>query len=172
MQVHPTGEELLADLQRRIRGGDRTGARAVIRRKPESAHAHRYLALLQLAEGRPGSALLQATRACELAPADPRTWSDLGRAHARAGRFGDAARAFECSLRVDSRHADAWHNLGIARRRLGEDEGAFQALKSAVMLDPGCAQAWLALGNLLLDGGRRDDALQCFERAAATGTRP
>ncbi len=52
-----------------------------LRDEPGDADAHRYLAIVHAAQGRPGLAVRAARRACELAPADPRPWSDLGRVH-------------------------------------------------------------------------------------------
>jgi tetratricopeptide (TPR) repeat protein len=62
---------------------------------------------------------------------------------------------------------DAWHALGIALAATGDRAGAFQALRNAALLDGNRANTQLALGNLFFDTGRLDDALRCFESAAA-----
>ena len=70
-------------------------------------------------------------------------------------------------LSDDGSDVDAWHALGTALALLGDRAGAFTALRNAVMLDEGRAKNHLALGKLLFDTGCLDDALQCFECAAA-----
>jgi hypothetical protein len=46
------------------------------------------------------------------------------------------------------------------------------ALRNAVNLDGSRASTQLALGNLLFDSGCFDDALRCFESAAARAPLP
>jgi tetratricopeptide (TPR) repeat protein len=70
-------------------------------------------------------------------------------------------------LRMNANDADAWHALGTALSSLGDRVGAFTALRNAVLLDETRAHTHLALGKLLFDTGRLDDALRCFESAAA-----
>ena len=71
------------------------------------------------------------------------------------------------ALRMNVDDADAWHALGTALAALGDRVGALTALRNAVLLDETRAHSQLALGNLLFDTGRFDDALRCFESAAA-----
>jgi len=133
---------------------------------PEDAEAHRQLALLQAAAGKPGLARRSGRRACELAPDDPRCWADLGRVHAIGGDLAGAARCFAEAVAVDPRHVDGWHNLGLALRRQGRRSAAFDAFKRALLLDPARAETYLALGSLLVEASQFEDALECFERAA------
>jgi tetratricopeptide (TPR) repeat protein len=70
-------------------------------------------------------------------------------------------------LRFDANNADVWHTLGTALAALGDRGGALTALRNAVMLDESRAHTHLALGKLLFDTGRLDDALRCFDCAAA-----
>jgi Flp pilus assembly protein TadD len=70
-------------------------------------------------------------------------------------------------LRMNANDADAWHGLGAALATLGNRAGAFTAFRNAVLLDETRAHTHLALGKLLFDTGRLDDALRCFESAAA-----
>ena len=62
---------------------------------------------------------------------------------------------------------DGWHALGVALAAIGDRAGAFTALRNAVLLDGSRVNTQVALGNLLFDTGRLDDALRCFESAAA-----
>ncbi|HEY0680852.1 MAG TPA: sulfotransferase [Steroidobacter sp.] len=130
------------------------------------ADAHRQLAHLHAMRGAKLPALTEARRACELAPDDPRSWSDLGRVHARFGEFTQAMNQFAEALKVDSQHADSWHNLGTALKKLGQHQPAFAAFKMALRLEPTRADTYLNLGNLLIESGQLEDAVECFERAA------
>ena len=69
----------------------------------------------------------------------------------------------------ETNDAEAWHALGITLAARGDRAGAFSALRNALRLDGGRADSHLALGNLLFDTGRLDEALRCFELAAASG---
>ena len=62
---------------------------------------------------------------------------------------------------------DEWHALGVALAAIGDRAGAFTALRNAVLLDGSRANTYVALGNLFFDTGRLDEALRCFESAAA-----
>jgi Flp pilus assembly protein TadD len=76
------------------------------------------------------------------------------------------------SPHFDADDPDAWHSLGVALAAIGDRVGALTALRNAALLDGSRATTQLALGNLLFDAGRLDDALRCFESAAARdGTR-
>lgn len=143
-----------------------TLCRQRIAQRPQSADAHRYLSQVLAASRKFSSAQRSARHACELAPADPRAWSDLGRIQALQGQLAEAAASFRAALRIDPQHADAWHNLGMALRLSGDRDGAFTALKKALTIDPARADTYLNLGNLLIESGQYDDAVECFERAA------
>ncbi len=137
-----------------------------LRDEPGDADAHRYLALVHAAQSRPGLAVRAARRACELAPADPRPWSDLGRVHIHAGKSAAAIECFRRAVQLDPQYADGWHNLGTALKQIGDYESAFAALKNALLIDSTCAETYLNPGNLLIEADQFEDAVECFERAA------
>ena len=161
---------MLQALQSSLDSGDVAGAlaqcREAVAKAPERADGHRYLGQVLAACREFLPARRSATRACELAPEDPRCWSDLGRVCALEGKLEDAARCFARAVRMDAGHADAWHNFGSALHKLGRRPQAFDAFKRALLLQPARADSYLALGNLLIEGGQYDDAVECFERAA------
>ena len=116
--------------------------------------------------GKRVAALAAAQRACELAPGDPRSWSDFGRVHALFGDYAAALPYFERSIAVDAQYVDGWHNLGTTLKKLGSTEAAFASFRKALQLDPTRAATYLNLGNLLIECDQFDDAVECFERAA------
>jgi tetratricopeptide (TPR) repeat protein len=161
---------LAATVQSRLDAGDFEGALAACRERaserPDEADAPRHLGELLSASGDHVAAQRHARCACELAPDDPRNWSNLGRTFAAAGALQDAISCFTESLRIDPRHADGWHNLGSALKLRGDRDGAFQAFRNALSIDATRARTYLALGNLLIESEQFDDAVECFERAA------
>lgn len=70
-------------------------------------------------------------------------------------------------LRTNPDDAYACYNLAAMLAEVDETEEAVLCLEHAVAVAPGLAQAWGNLGNARLEQGRYDDALQCYERAAA-----
>jgi len=161
---------LIESLRKALAAGDIDAAvglcEARLQADRNDADAHRHLGQLRALSAEHLPALRSAMRACELAPDDPRSWSDLGRAHALAGELHHAARCFVEAVDIDERCADGWHNLGNALKKLGQREPAFAALKQALLLDPRRPQTYVVLGNLLIETDQLEDALECFERAA------
>jgi tetratricopeptide (TPR) repeat protein len=161
---------MLQALQSRLDSGDVAGAlahcRAEISSAPQRADGHRFLGQILAACREFLPARRSAQRACELAPDDPRCWSDLGRVWALEGNYDEAVRCFARSVRIDAQYADGWHNLAEALQKSGNRPAAFDAFKRALLLQPGRADTYLALGNLLIANQQYEDAVECFERAA------
>ncbi len=63
--------------------------------------------------------------------------------------------------------AENHYNAGWALEQLGRDGEAITALKRAVAIRPNYAEALDRLGILLLNYDQREQALDCFRRAAA-----
>jgi predicted TPR repeat methyltransferase len=78
-----------------------------------------------------------------------RSAADLRReadAHYDAGRWREAADAFERALALEPRQADAWYRLGNARQELGDERGALACFEKTVDLEPAHAKAWNNVG--------------------------
>src|SRR5206468_9168774 len=67
---------------------------------------------------------------------DPAVEYQRGQAALQAGKFRDAAHAFEHVTEAQSRNANAWYMLGMARAGGGDVKGAAKAYQKAVRLDP------------------------------------
>jgi tetratricopeptide (TPR) repeat protein len=161
---------MLQELQTKLDSGDVAAAlafcREAIAAAPSGADAHRYLGQILASCGDLLPAQRSARRACELAPDDPRCWSDLGRLCALERQYADAVYCFTEALRIDSTFTDGWHNLATALHKAGNRPEAFDAFKRALLIDPTRAETYLGLGNLLVASGQFEDAVECFERAA------
>ncbi|HYF61116.1 MAG TPA: tetratricopeptide repeat protein, partial [Burkholderiaceae bacterium] len=94
-----------------------------------------------------------------------RHWNG-GLAHARAGRWKEAEKAYARAVRVAPRESLYWVNLAQARRRLGDLEGAAQAVDEALRAAPGdalAAQLRVAIG---MERHRYGDAVEAAQALA------
>ena len=65
------------------------------------------------------------------------------------GRYEEALKAYEQTIKVNPDDAEAWANKGIALGHLGRYEEALQAFDQAIKIDSNCAYAWYNKGSLL-----------------------
>jgi tetratricopeptide (TPR) repeat protein len=93
-------------------------------------------------------------------------WSNLGRACYAAGRYGEAASAFERAARLWPDDPGFHSNLGLARKGAGDLEGAVRAFRSALAADDRYGRARIHLGEVLIALGRPAEALPELERSA------
>lgn len=86
------------------------------------------------------------------------TASQLGAAHLAAGRFQEAARAFEEAVHACPTEVAAWHDLGLARYKARDIDGARTAFERALALIPDHVHSLLNLARTELDVGEVDRA--------------
>lgn len=83
--------------------------------------------------------LEQLAEQAEADPGNPAGWQELGLAYFGAGRFPDAAAAYENAVEADPDSAVLWSSLGEARVMASEDEPlpapALEAFRRALSLD-------------------------------------
>lgn len=84
-----------------------------------------------------------------------------------AGRFREAADAFERAAAANPRSIDAWINLALAWKQAGEPAAAERAARQAVALHPEFARARVVLADLLLRQQRTEEARVELETAVA-----
>jgi tetratricopeptide (TPR) repeat protein len=114
------------------------------------------------------SAAATAERVAELAPDD---W----RAHAHVGAiaeyhhedFAKARTAYERALALAPQRATPYRGLARSLAALGDLAGAAVAVDRYAALSPGEAQPLSMKGEILLQGGRLDEAEQAFRAAIA-----
>jgi serine/threonine-protein kinase len=93
------------------------------------------------------------------------TLREQAREHFAAGRYREAAAAYERAVALNPNHAGAFAGLGASRLRLGDARGAVAAYEKATQLNPQNASFFVALGNAQLAAGDRNGARQSFLRA-------
>ncbi len=92
-------------------------------------------------------------------------WRTQGRDHFRAGRFPQAASAYEQAVRLQPDNAGAYSGLGAARLQMGDTAGAVSAYQNAVRLDSNHSGYWSALARAQARSGDRPGAIASLQRA-------
>lgn len=142
---------------------------ASLRALPGRASTLVNLAAARLRLGRAQEALEPLEQALAAQPGDGPAWSMKGTALAETGRPAEALAALDRAVALGAADAGVHHRRGLALAALERLDAAAQAWERAVALDPRFAPAWADLGSLRRDQGRREQALQCLERALACG---
>jgi tetratricopeptide (TPR) repeat protein len=86
------------------------------------------------------------------------------------GQRGDSEQAlvhFEAAVRALPNSATAHNNLATANFALDRLPAAERHYRKAVELEPGYFNAWFNLGRVLMTSGRKGEAREALERAAA-----
>jgi arylsulfatase A-like enzyme/Flp pilus assembly protein TadD len=140
----------------------------LIKEFPDNAWvALRYAQLVELPAGNFRAA---AGRLREVLSRDPyfvEAWLLLGRVLTSEGRMSDAVAVYREAIEYRADHADLQSRLALLLAQAG-DPAAETALQEAIRSSPAVrADLHVALGQLLVKGGRREEARQQYEIAAA-----
>jgi tetratricopeptide (TPR) repeat protein len=84
---------------------------------------------------------------------------------AEAGRFDEAAAAYERAIASSPDSAFLFRELGSVERRQGRAAEALQNVRKALTLDPSDARTYLLLGELFEDRGDTAAAVDAFSKA-------
>ncbi|MEO5625879.1 MAG: tetratricopeptide repeat protein [Dokdonella sp.] len=87
--------------------------------------------------------------------------NDVGLKAFIAGRFDEAARAFERGLTLDPSDQEICNNLAFAYFRAGDTKGAWRMIKRTLALAPARASAWANLG--LMHAAQGDEAASTWD---------
>ena len=97
-------------------------------------------------------------------------WQHHGDLLRRAGRTGEALKAYEAGLRTAATKDDTaavWGRIGSARAEMGDKAAAETAFREALELDANDFESLAGLARLMLDRGMAGEAVLLLERAAA-----
>jgi tetratricopeptide (TPR) repeat protein len=83
---------------------------------------------------------------------------ESGKRYSAEGKYREAAIQFSNAVKIDKSYADAHYELAQAYEHLGQFGAAYGELGRTVELQPTNYKARIDLGNLLLAGGKIDDA--------------
>ncbi len=109
------------------------------------------LGVLQVEQGRLGSAQKSLNYACEHRPNYLPAFLARGLLHLRRGRYKLAAVSFEHIVELDPRHPGAWHGIGLAHRGIGEHDKALAAFLKSVKYEPSAINPRIDAAAVLLD---------------------
>jgi len=109
------------------------------------------LGVLQVEQGRLGSAVKSLDYACEHRPNYLPAFLARGLLHMRRGRHSLALQSFEHIIGLDPRHPGAWHGIGMAHRGLGNTGDAVDALLNAVQYEPAAINPRIDAAALLIE---------------------
>ncbi len=112
-----------------------------------------------------GPGLAAAKIATEMLTGDASAWRSYAAALVGAGRFQEAADAYDQALTLDPDDATAHTGRGVALRALGQSGEALAAYNEALTLDPGNSTARYNQGNLLHTLGRFQEAVDAYDQA-------
>jgi len=159
-----TAAQLLLDALERAEAIDLlSGAKEPIRC---SSTAHRMMGNLLLDDELYSYAVAELKQAVLLNPIDAGALDSLGFAQLMVPDYNEAIRTFTRLVSLDSNDAAAQNNLAGALLRAGHFADAIQPLRASLRIHESAA-SYANLGMALFYTGQRQDALTCFEHAAA-----
>ncbi|MHA1600957.1 MAG: tetratricopeptide repeat-containing sulfotransferase family protein, partial [Alphaproteobacteria bacterium] len=123
--------------------------------------------MLAAQTGHMDQALACFTRATEIEPKNPNTWSNLGTACTRAGRAAAASAAFERAVALSPENAMFHAQLGDAHLQAGDYAQAVASFEAAARLTPGDSRFRVALINAHRLAGDPARALAILEEVMA-----
>ena len=109
--------------------------------------------------------------ALELDPGNLLALVGLGIANRQGGALPEAREALERGLAINPRVYSLQFELGLVCQDQTRFAEAAVHFEIAAQLAPGRRMPWRFAGSAMLRVGRMDDALRCFQRAAALGDR-
>jgi len=163
-QVDPVDSRVVADLldERSTEPGD-VDADALVDIGVEYVRINRH--------EQATAAFERAARFAEDPETEQEAWVNKGAAHAELEEWDEAIGAHREALDCDTPAfaAEAETNLAYALWEFGRDQEAIEHAERAVERDERLPHAWYNRGFMLLERGRADEAVDCFENAIRLG---
>jgi Flp pilus assembly protein TadD len=144
-----------AVLEQRTLSNDESAWAAAVERNPDAPEAQLGLGLARLHRGDHARARGHFRRVTELAPADPRGWSNLAAALAGERRFAEALAPMQRAVALSPTDSRMLSNLGSLQAQAQRMDLAERTFERAAALSPPAPQALLNLAAIRLS---REDA--------------
>ena len=100
---------------------------------------------------------------------DPAYWLDQGGLFATYGNHTAAVRAYQKAIELDPENSEAYFNLGVTYGEMDDLDQALLYINKAISLDDSQERYYYGRAWVLLIAGKKEEALQDFEKAAAMG---
>ncbi len=143
----------------------------VLRRWPGQSDALHYQGVLRHTQGHTDEGVALIRRALQAAPDDAGAWSNLGNVLLLAGRFDEAAQAYEGAITASADQpggsAPALNNLCTLHRHRHDLMNSELAARQALAQAPDFADAWYNLSLTLMAQGRINESLKADSQARA-----
>jgi tetratricopeptide (TPR) repeat protein len=144
---------------------------SILRQHPAYAQAMVNLASIQESGGNNGKAEELLKRSLEMDRDTCSPPSQYGFFLLRANREEDAEAAFKEALRRDATCANAYFGLGSIASRAGDNKLALSQFQEVIHYNPSDLSAHLKAAELLIDQGKRSEAIALLKKAAAIDSR-
>jgi tetratricopeptide (TPR) repeat protein len=134
--------------------------------EPDYMEAHTNLGARLIREDKPQEAAQHLERAVELDPGSSLAFTNQAAAYMMLNRIPDAERAARQAERLDPTSAKSRYMLGLALANSGQSAEALRYLNTVADEMP---RARLAAAQLLLNTGKRDEAIDEVQRYISSG---
>jgi predicted TPR repeat methyltransferase len=166
-----SAEEVLRDAIAAHEAGRLTAAevgyRRVLRKRPADYQALYGLGVLTFRAGAKEQGIDHLLRSLVSEPNNARAWNWLGTMYAGTGRLVEAKVALTRATELSPEFLDAWCNLAICSRHEGDLDAAAAQLRKALACPAPQNRAHELLAHVLLDQGRKEEAVQTVADWAA-----
>jgi len=137
-----------------------------VERDPDSAAAHRQLALALMDAKRRDESIRHFERAAELDPRDPVYTLNLALIYSTVARFEDAERLYRRLAEVPQVRHIALLNMGNLALKRDELAAAIELYRQALAAKPDYASAYYHLGLALQQAGQLEEAYRTFDEVS------
>jgi len=92
-------------------------------------------------------------------------WRNKGSALYFLGKYDEAIKCYDESIKIDPSNPVVWNNKGLALYYLGKFDEAIASYEHAITIDPSDADAWNSKGNSLNSLKKYEEAILAYEHA-------
>ncbi|MEG4106786.1 tetratricopeptide repeat protein [Microcoleus sp. S13_C5] len=137
--------------------------------RPDFIYAYVTLGNALQAVGKTEAAIRSYSQALELQPNFAEVRANIGSMYFKMGRLEEAIAHYQQAIALSPDLAGAHWNLGKVYHQHGNIEAAIACFKRTSELNPQLVGAdfHFNLGNRLFSQGKRDEAIECYEKAIA-----
>lgn len=100
----------------------------------------------------------------EKSPLDEKLWAELAELYSDSSLFDKAISAYQKTLLINPKNADAWTEIGFLLHKSGKPETAVEALDKAIAIDPRNENSRFIKGFVMMHGLKnREGAIKTWE---------
>ena len=92
-------------------------------------------------------------------------WRNKGSALYFLGKYDEAIKCYDESIKIDPSNPVVWNNKGLALYYLEKFDEAIASYEHAIIIDPSDADAWNSKGNSLNSLKKYEEAILAYEHA-------